>query len=143
MPKLDIHTTFKRLRNRYRLVIMNDDSFEELATFKLNRLSVYIAVTTIFMLLIGATVALLWFTPLKQLTPGYQQGFAVDAKYKKLKIESDSVFKVAEMQKQYIENIKTILKEQQPVLLSDTSLLQYNPKDTGNLLGLKMKINEN
>jgi hypothetical protein len=116
---------------------MNDDSFEEVATFKLNRLSVYIAVTTIFMLLIGATVALLWFTPLKQLTPGYRQGFAVDAKYKQLKMESDSVFKIAVMQQQYIENIKTILKEQQPVLVFDTSILKYNPTDTATLPGPK------
>ena len=42
MAKLDAGSTLKRLRNRYRLVVMNDDTYEEVVTFKLSRLSVYI-----------------------------------------------------------------------------------------------------
>jgi hypothetical protein len=128
MSKFDINTSFKRLRNRYRLVVMNDDTYEEVATFRLNRLSVYIAVSTIFILLIGATVALLWFTPLKQLTPGYKQGYGVDAKYKKLKIESDSVFKVALQQSNYINNIKMLLQEKQPTTILDSTILKIIPE---------------
>jgi hypothetical protein len=42
MAGLDANSTLKRLRNRYRLVVMNDDTYEEVVTFKLSRLSVYI-----------------------------------------------------------------------------------------------------
>ena len=66
-------TTLKRLRNRYRLVVMNDDTYEEVVTFKLNRLSVYIALCTIFVVLVGLTVALIVFTPLKYYIPGLWQ----------------------------------------------------------------------
>ena len=41
----------KRLRNRYRLVVMNDDTYEEVVTFKLSRLSVYVMLSSIFVLL--------------------------------------------------------------------------------------------
>ena len=126
MATFNINQTFKRLRNRYRLVIMNDDTFEELATFKLNRITVYIAVSTLFIVLITATVALLWFTPLKQLTPGYNQSFGVDAKYKQLKIETDSIAKVTTLQTSYISNLQKLLTNQNPTTALDTNLLQID-----------------
>jgi hypothetical protein len=71
MAKLDPGNTLKRLRNRYRLVVMNDDTYEEVVTFKLSRLSVYVGLSTIFVLLVGLTVALIVFTPLKYYITGY------------------------------------------------------------------------
>jgi len=70
MVKFDTNSTFKRLRNRYRLVVMNDDTYEEVVTFKLSRFSVYVLMSTIFVVLIGLTVALIVFTPLKYYIPG-------------------------------------------------------------------------
>jgi hypothetical protein len=71
MIKLDAGSTLKRLRNRYRLVVMNDDTYEEVVTFKLSRMSVYIMLSSIFVLLVGLTVALIVFTPLKYYIPGF------------------------------------------------------------------------
>ena len=34
MAKFDANSTLKRLQNRYRLVVMNDDTYEEVVTFK-------------------------------------------------------------------------------------------------------------
>lgn len=48
MTKFDTNSTLKRLRNRYRLVVMNEDTYEEVVKFKLNRLSVYVAMSTLF-----------------------------------------------------------------------------------------------
>ncbi|MFX7784628.1 hypothetical protein ABTJ92_20620, partial [Acinetobacter baumannii] len=63
MAKITDNSSLKRLRNRYRLVVMNDDTYEEVVTFKLSRLSVYVAMSTTFVLLVGLTVALIVFTP--------------------------------------------------------------------------------
>ena len=71
MAKFDANSTLKRLQNRYRLVVMNDDTYEEVVTFKLSRMSVYITLSTIFVLLTGLTVALIVFTPLRLYIPGY------------------------------------------------------------------------
>ena len=64
-------SSFKRLTNKYRLIIMNDHTYEELVTFKLTRLSVYVLSCFIFVLLVGLTTALISFTPLKFYIPGY------------------------------------------------------------------------
>jgi hypothetical protein len=83
-------STLKRLRNRYRLVVMNDDTYEEVVTFKLSRLSVYIALCTIFVVLVGLTVALIVFTPLKYYIPGYGSQ-AERREMANLKIRADSL----------------------------------------------------
>ena len=84
MAILDTGSTLKRLRNRYRLVIMNDDTYEEVVTFRLSRMSVYIAFSTIFVLLTGLTVALIVFTPLKYYIPGYGSA-QIGREYRQLK----------------------------------------------------------
>ncbi len=76
MAKLEGENTLQRFRNRYRLVVMNDDTYEEVVTFRLSRMSVYIAFSTIFVFLIGLTVALIVFTPLKYYIPFYKPCFA-------------------------------------------------------------------
>ena len=65
MAKLDANSTLKRLRNRYRLVVMNEDTYEEVVKFKLSRLSVYIFLSTVFVVLAGLIIALTGFYPFK------------------------------------------------------------------------------
>ena len=121
MLKLDAGTTLKRLRNRYRLVVMNDDTYEEVVTFKLSRLSVYVALSTIFVLLVGLTVALIVFTPLKYYIPGYDD-LKVGREYRQMKYRVDSLEKAIGYQAKYIENIKTVLKGD--ALTPDTTSIQ-------------------
>ena len=103
------NTTLKRLRNRYRLVLLNEDTFEEVVAFKLNRVSVYIALCTTFVVLVGLTVALIMFTPLKLYIPGY--GEAQKAKeYEILKVRADSIEQSLIKKQQYINTIQSVLK---------------------------------
>src|SRR4249920_851210 len=109
MAKLiDTTTTLRRLKNRYRLVIMNDDTYEEVATFKLNRLSVYIGLCTIFVVLVGLTVALIIFTPLKYYIPGYGSQSERNEMVN-MKIKADSLEQQLKYREAYWENVKQIL----------------------------------
>ena len=126
MAKLEADSTLQRLRNRYRLVIMNDDTYEEVVTFKLSRLSVYIGLSTIFVLLVGLTVALIVFTPLKYYIPGYDD-LKIGREYRQMKYKVDALEKQAQNQANYIENIKKVLQGG-PVVTLDTTELQV-PKD--------------
>jgi hypothetical protein len=126
MAKLDAGSTLKRLRNRYRLVVMNDDTYEEVVTFKLSRLSVYIGLSTIFVVLVGLTVALIVFTPLKYYIPGYDD-LKVGREYRQMKYRVDSLEKQINYQAGYIENIKKVLSGDGTATL-DTAQLQV-PKD--------------
>jgi hypothetical protein len=108
MVKLDAGTTFKRLRNRYRLVIMNDDTYEEVVTFRLTRRSVYIALSTAIVLFVGLTAALIVLTPLKYYIPGYGSA-KIGREYRQLKYLTDSLEKQVKYQTQYIESIKSVM----------------------------------
>ncbi len=117
----ETNSTLKRLRNRYRLVVMNDDTYEEVVTFKLSRFSVYILLSTLFVVLVGLTVALIAFTPLKLYIPGF--GDARQAKeYQNLKVKADSIEKTLIYKQQYIDNITKVLKGD--VMQQDTALLK-------------------
>jgi hypothetical protein len=126
MAKLEEDSTLQRLRNRYRLVIMNDDTYEEVVTFKLSRLSVYIGLSTIFVLLVGLTVALIVFTPLKYYIPGYDD-LKIGREYKQMKYRVDSLEKQVIYQAQYINGIKKVLNGDASIKL-DTMSIQV-PKE--------------
>src|SRR6186997_3390892 len=102
----DANTTSRRLRNRYRLVVMNEDTYEEVIKFKLSRLSVYIFLSTVFVLLIILTVALIVFTPVKYYLPGVGYGDARQQKeYRQLKMRTDSMEQALKFKQQYMDNI--------------------------------------
>ncbi|MGI8600327.1 MAG: hypothetical protein ACR2KB_13830 [Chitinophagaceae bacterium] len=130
MAILDTGTTLKRLRNRYRLVIMNDDTYEEVVTFRLSRMSVYIAFSTIFVLLTGLTVALIVFTPLKYYIPGYGSA-QIGREYRQLKYLTDSLEKQVNYQAQYINDIKKVLSGDATMVL-DTTQLQLPNEEYSN-----------
>lgn len=108
---MDANTTLKRLRNHYRLVIMNEDTYEEVIKFKLTRSSVYIIFSTLFILMIALTASLIMFTPLKYYLPGSGYGDARQMKeYRDLKIRTDSMERALYYQGTYQENLKKILQ---------------------------------
>jgi hypothetical protein len=120
--KLDAGTTLQRLRNRYRLVVMNEDTYEEVVTFRLSRRSVYVAMSTLFVLLVGLTVALIVFTPLKYYIPGYGSANA-GREYRQLKYLTDSLEKQVKYQARYIDNIKNLASGNTDVVLDTTQLV--------------------
>jgi hypothetical protein len=127
MAKFDVNSSLKRLQNRYRLVIMNDDSYEEVVTFKLSRLSVYVFLSTIFVLLTGLTVALIVFTPLKLYIPGY--GDVNNTKeLRELKVRTDSLEQQVKYKDLYLQNIKNVLQGNKPVAVDTTALKIPKPE---------------
>jgi hypothetical protein len=130
MTKLDAGTTLRRLRNRYRLVILNDDTYEEVVTFRLSRMSVYIALSTVFVVLVGLTVALIVFTPLKYYIPGYGNA-QIGREYRQLKYVTDSLEKQVTYQAQYINGIKKVLSGDVPLNL-DTTQIQLPKEEFSN-----------
>jgi hypothetical protein len=130
MAKLDAGSTLQRLQNRYRLVVMNDDTYEEVVTFRLSRMSVYIMLSTIFVLLTGLTVALIVFTPLKYYSPGYGNA-GIGREYRQLKYVTDSLEKQVNYQVQYIDGLKKVLGGNADLKL-DTTQLQVPKEEISN-----------
>ncbi len=129
--KLDTAATFKRLRNRYRLLVMNDDTYEEVVTFKLTRLSVYVVLSMVFVLLIGVTVSLIIFTPLKYYIPGYDE-LKIGREYKQLKFRTDSLELQTQYQAQYIDGLQKVLKGEVAFKIDTTSIVVPQEEIIGN-----------
>jgi hypothetical protein len=108
---------------------MNDDTYEEVVTFKLSRFSVYVALSSIFVLLVGVTVALIVFTPVKYYIPGYGSA-KVDREYRQLKYITDSLEKQVALQTRYVNSIRKVFAGDAEVQLDTTSI--QLPKDEVN-----------
>ena len=64
-------TRVQRWRNKFRFVILNDDTFEELLTLKLSPLNIFVFSVVTIVSTIALTTTVIAFTPLKELIPGY------------------------------------------------------------------------
>jgi hypothetical protein len=126
METLRRNTAVKRLRNRYRLVVMNDDTFEEVIVFRLTRVSVYVAASTIFVLLVGLTLAVISFTNLRFLIPGYGKQSSLQ-ELRLLKIKTDSLERNMAAQRLYLDGIQRVLRGDTAALARDTALLNIAP----------------
>ena len=110
MAKFDINNTFKRRSNTYRLVITNDDTYDEILALRLSRKSVYLTFSISFILLVGLTIALIAFTPLKYYIPGYGTKESRTA-LQLLKIRTDSLEQSIHYKEQYLEGLKKVLSD--------------------------------
>jgi len=126
MDEMENSSTLKHLQNRYRLVVMNDDTYEEVITFRLSRLSVYVALSSTFVLLVSLTVALLVLTPLKYYIPGYGNNTNL-VELQTLKMRTDSLEQAIIYKDQYLNNIKKVLGASMPAQLDTTSLKVRKP----------------
>ncbi|MFS4415415.1 M23 family metallopeptidase [Maribacter sp. 2307ULW6-5] len=99
----------RKLLHKYRLVILNENTFEEKVSFKLSRLNVFVTGTLLTIGLIGLTILLIAFTPLREYIPGYSstqlKKRATDLTYK-----TDSLVRTLEYTNKYLENIRMVLK---------------------------------
>lgn len=127
MANLETNHTFKRLRNNYRLVVMNDDTYEEVVTFRLSRLSVYMGLSTVFVLLVGLTIALIAFSPLKYYIPGYGTQESRTA-LQVLKIRTDSLEQAIRYKEQYMDGVKKVLSGNTPSQLDTVPLTIPKPE---------------
>ena len=98
----------KKLLHKYRLVILNEDTFEERISFKLTRLNVFVLVTFSVILLIVLTTFLIAFTSLREYIPGYSST-ALKQQAIDLNEEIDSLKLVARRDSIYLNSIRNVL----------------------------------
>ncbi len=102
---------YHKLRNKYRLVLFNDKTFEERFTFKLTRLNVILTIISLSIILITITFLLIAYTPLKSYVPGYPDINQRKELYK-INLLADSLTEDIKNKNIYIENIKRIINNQ-------------------------------
>jgi len=108
----------KKLLHKYRLVILNEDTFEERLAFKLTRLNVFVLVGISTIALVVFTIFLIAFTPLKEYIPGYSST-ALKKQAIELTTKTDSLKQVITFNDQYYASIKKVLQ-------GEVSTVQFN-----------------
>ncbi|MFC2104469.1 M23 family peptidase, partial [Bacteroidota bacterium] len=108
-----------KLKNKYRLSIYNDDTFEEVWFLRLSRLNVFSVVGTSVLLFTIAIIVLIAFTPLREFIPGYPDGNMrrniINNVYK-----LDSLEHELEIRDRYFKSINTIIRGGTPQSYENT-----------------------
>ena len=92
----------------YRFVVLNDETFEEVGSYKLSLMNVYVLVSS---LLVGFTIlgmVLIAFTPLKRIVPGYG-GYGSERTIFDLTNQVEKLEKQVKAQETYTANFKRLL----------------------------------
>lgn len=98
----------RKLLDKYRLMILNENTFEERLSFKLTRLNVFVMSSLMAIFFITLTYLLIAFTPLREYIPGYSST-ALKKKATELSFKTDSLQRVIGMNDRYYESIKKVL----------------------------------
>lgn len=113
-------TFWERLKHTYRLVVMNNETFEEVGSYRLSLLNVYVLLSTLVVLVGILMWMLITYTPLKRYIPGYsgevgnQQElvFQLSQKLEKLEIESAHAQTYIEsMRRMITQDVDTLVEE--------------------------------
>jgi len=99
----------KKLLHKYRLVVLNEDTFEERLAFKLTRLNVFVLGSLTAILLVAVTTVLIAFTPIREYIPGYSST-ALQRQALELDFKTDSLLDVVYMNDAYISSVKKVLR---------------------------------
>lgn len=105
---------WSRLRDKYRLSLVNETSFEERLSFRLSRMNVLLLTVVLFTLHGLMVAALIVFTPLKRSIPGYSdQKTKLDA-YRATML-ADSLQGALVVRDMYLANLRGVLNGDLPV----------------------------
>lgn len=98
-----------QLKNKYRLVILNDETFGEKFSFKLSPLGLIIAISAITIIMTTLVISIIAFTPLREYVPGYGD-VAERKKLFELSVKSDSIEQTLAARDWYIKNLTNVLE---------------------------------
>ena len=139
----------KKLLHKYRLVVLNEDTFEERFAVKLTRLNVFFLSSLAAIILVTLTTLLIVFTPLREYIPGYSST-ALQKQALELDSKTDSLLKSINMNDAYINSLKSVLRGEVSAVVinkdsifkaaqADTDVLELNPSKADSLLREKVR----
>ena len=127
---------FRKLKNKYRLVILNDGTFEERVAIKITPLLVLSVLFLVSLILIFTTFLLFSFTPLKEYVPGKTK-LETHIELVKMAKEVDSLIVLIEGRDLYVDNLRTILNGGE--VIEDKKNLLENKIENPPSLGVSKK----
>lgn len=100
----------RNLRNKFRLVVMNDETLEERFAIRLSPMNVIVFFGTIMLALIFITLYLIAFTPLREYIPGYAD-ISMRRNMVMLSLKADSMEKQMHAENLFLNNFKKVMED--------------------------------
>lgn len=98
------------LKNKYRLVILNDNTFGEKFSLRLSPMSLIIGISAITIAMTTLVISLVAFTPLREYIPGYGN-IAERKQILELSLKADSIEQTLSARDVYMNNVLNVLKD--------------------------------
>ena len=98
----------QRLLNKYRLVVLNEETYEERISYKLTRLNIFLLVALISTLLVITTISLIAFTSIKEYIPGYDSTLLRQKALENTET-LDSLEKVIQTNQKFINSVGAVI----------------------------------
>lgn len=112
---------FRKLTHKYRMVLLNEDTFEEVGNLRLTRLNLIALVGIVLILLVSITYILIAFTSIRELIPGYPDA-AMRQHIRTNAMKLDSLEHEQYVRDQYFDNLNRIISGEVPEMyMNDTS----------------------
>jgi len=98
----------ERLLNKYRLVVLNEATYEERFSYRLSRLNIFLLFSLVSFLIISITICLIAFTSIKEYIPGYDSTLLRINAVKNIEV-LDSLTFVVEKNQDYLNSIGSVI----------------------------------
>ena len=117
---------FQKLRNKYRLAIFNEQTYEEVWQMRLSRLNVFTVVGSLAIVLVLLVILLIAYTGLREYIPGYPDG-----NQRKMMVRNvnrvDSLITEIEKRDRFFQSIKSVVQGEVP----SSEMEEANDTSTG------------
>ena len=131
---------FDKIRYKYRLVIINDDTFEQKTSIKLSKFNIYVWLGSFILLIVFLVTIVIALTDLKYFLPGVGK-LDVRQKLTELYSTQDSLIEEVNTRNLWIKNVQDVLKgdisniyvsnnvDSDNLINPDTIDLNYKPEE--------------
>jgi len=120
-PEKKQRKLFQKLTDKYRMVLLNEDTFEEVGNIRLTRLNMIALGGVILILLVAITYSLIAYTSIREWIPGYPDA-AMRQNIRQNAMKLDSLEYEQAIRDQYFDNLNRIISGDMPEnYLNDTS----------------------
>lgn len=140
-----------KLKSKYRLVIMNDDTFEEKAALRLSPMNVFVLFFVSVFIIVTSVTLLISFTSLREYIPGYTD-INMREDLTILTLKADSLQEIMSKKDAFINNIKNLMigdvnakevKQENESSLPQDNKIDYRISEADSLLRKEIEAEHN
>ena len=131
VEKEDDITFWEKAQETFKVVILDEETLQEVRSYRLSRLHVYTILSVVFISMAAIILSLFFFTPARKLVPGFGE-IEENSEFIQLKSEMDTLTSVVSNQQVYINSLRTLLSGKSDAKLPDIQSIT-KPIISGNI----------